>query len=78
MRQDLIKSVLGDKSNLLAQIDEKSVEESRHNKQNQKRFQFMNQFFGLLNSHRANDPSKLLSNKGDKTKGQPNLPEKGH
>ena len=30
MRQDLLKSVLSDKSNLLAQIDEKSVEESRH------------------------------------------------
>ena len=30
MRQDLLRSVLGDKSNLLAQIDEKSVEESRH------------------------------------------------
>ena len=36
MRQDLLKSVLGDKSNLLAQIDEKSMEESRQENEKKK------------------------------------------
>ena len=70
MRQDLLKSVLGDKSNLLAQIDEKSQEESRH-KNNGQIINAIARCLGLLNSHRVKDSSKLLTGNDDnKGKGQ--------